>query len=232
MTRVLSNKVPPDVGAVSPITYPRPQSHIPPLFELCIRVLVSPYLAFTTGAETNLAELYTLPIPGEWGSRRVPVPVEEILNACIPGSVSVPKTMSPRTPQGHGNKPSLSNANAEEGEEVMGTGVCPNPSHWTKAVFARHMEERFTWEKLIAGHVVIATPIRWRGCSKGCLDFLDSGKVASRCYDLQQDLENHSADTQMTMFDVDDDVEMEDLVVRPVSLARTEFGDEDFEDEA
>src|SRR5882762_3947424 len=88
MTRVLSNKVPLDVGAVSPITYPRPQSHIPPLFELCIRVLVSPYLAFTTGAETNLAELYTLPIPGEWGSRRVPVPVEEILNACIPGSVS------------------------------------------------------------------------------------------------------------------------------------------------
>ena len=36
-----------------------------------------------------------------------------------------------------------------------------------------HVEQRFTWERRIAGvDVGGAVPVRWRGCQQGCLDFL------------------------------------------------------------
>jgi len=114
----------------------------------------------------------------------------------------------------------------------MGVGVCPNPSHRSKTVFVEHMEERFTWEKIIAGvDIGEITPIQWRGCLNGCLAFLDSDKAAVRGLDVQQGLESRSGDTQMTV-NVDEDVEMDDSVVQPVRLAHTGFGDEDFEDDA
>ena len=38
-----------------------------------------------------------------------------------------------------------------------------------------HVEQRFTWERRIAGlDVGGAVPVRWRGCQRGCLDFLCS----------------------------------------------------------
>jgi len=89
------------------------------------------------------------------------------------------------------------------------------------------MEERFTWEKTVAGlHVGGIVPIKWRGCSKGCLVFMDRDKADA---DVQPGYANSSRDTQMA---VDDDVEMDDSVVQPVSLAQTGFGDQDFEDDA
>ena len=36
-----------------------------------------------------------------------------------------------------------------------------------------HVEQRLTWERRIAGlDVGGAVPVRWRGCQRGCLDFL------------------------------------------------------------
>ena len=49
-------------------------------------------------------------------------------------------------------------------------------STYRRPIFVNHAEERFSWESEIAG-VVIAKekriPLKWRGCSKGCLDYLD-----------------------------------------------------------
>jgi hypothetical protein len=40
-------------------------------------------------------------------------------------------------------------------------------------VFVHHAEEAYTWEDHIAGvNVGGSVPLRWRGCQKGCLDFL------------------------------------------------------------
>lgn len=57
---------------------------------------------------------------------------------------------------------------------ITGIGTCPNPGHGQeKKVFVLHVEQRFTWERRIAGlDVGGAVPVRWRGCQRGCLDFL------------------------------------------------------------
>jgi hypothetical protein len=44
-------------------------------------------------------------------------------------------------------------------------------------VFVRHAEERYTWEETVAGlsvGVEGGVPVLWRGCSVGCLSFLDA----------------------------------------------------------
>jgi hypothetical protein len=98
-------------------------------------------------------------------------------------------------------------------------------------VFVRHMEERFTWEKIIASvQVGVMAPMKWRGCLRGCLAYLDNNKANSLNPVVQLGLGNPSADTQMV---VDDgDVEMDSSVVQLVSLAQDGFGDQDFEDDA
>lgn len=46
-------------------------------------------------------------------------------------------------------------------------------------MFVAHAEERFTWEAEVAGVKIAGgggsgcVPVRWRGCGRGCLDFLD-----------------------------------------------------------
>lgn len=221
MTRIYSR---PDARAVSPITHPC--FHVPSLFELCIRVLVSPHLPLTAVGNTNIAELYTLPIPGEWGSRTLPPSVREVLNACVPESASAPKSMSPSA------TPGSRKSHGDNGEEIMGLGVCPNPLHPSKTVFVRYVEERFTWEN-IPGVLDVANkvPFKWRGCSKGCLAFLDSDRAAAHGPSVRLGLRNASENTQMTV-NVDNDVEMDELVVRPVSLVQNGFGDLDFENDA
>ncbi|KAI1784765.1 hypothetical protein LXA43DRAFT_901051 [Ganoderma leucocontextum] len=65
-------------------------------------------------------------------------------------------------------------------EEMTGVSKCPSPVHRAgNGVFVRHAEERWTWEEVVAGVHVGAesggggVPVRWRGCSRGCLAFLD-----------------------------------------------------------
>jgi hypothetical protein len=62
-------------------------------------------------------------------------------------------------------------------------------------VFVTHAEERFTWEKKVAGQVVggeHGVPILWRGCSFGCLDHLQPAetKAATAVAEAQGDGED------------------------------------------
>ncbi|KAI0819580.1 hypothetical protein BC628DRAFT_1423632 [Trametes gibbosa] len=68
-------------------------------------------------------------------------------------------------------------------EDEPSISICPSPAHHGQArtpVFVRPAEERFTWEEVVAGVRVGAEgvggagiPVRWRGCGRGCLAFLD-----------------------------------------------------------
>lgn len=243
MTRVWSQRAAKanHCASVSATTLVRQDIHIPSLSELCLRVLMSPCRADIDYPSTNLADLYTLPIPGEWGPRIIPPSLQQVLNACVPTSVSSLKTISPNvTPRGYTRKLPLSSKSDSYDREIMGIGVCPNPSHRYKAVFVRHIEERFTWENIVAGcDIGGMVPLQWRGCLQGCLVFLDGRdgtqqpNVNSR---LPQPLPRVSNAEDMSMNveddDDDEDIEMDDGVVQAINLAQAEFGDEDFEDDA
>nr|VWO96433.1 Adenylate cyclase [Ganoderma boninense] len=75
-------------------------------------------------------------------------------------------------------------------EDVTGVSECPSHAHAHThhgargAVYVRHAEERWTWEEVVAGVHVGAegtdgVPVRWRGCARGCLGFLDPPSPAS-----------------------------------------------------
>ena len=86
------------------------------------------------------------------------------------------------TSQGSG---SISNSQArsdideeDEKETHPGVGTCRSPAHRGQrpSVFVRHAEERFSWEDIIGEQPVGiegGVPVLWRGCSIGCLSFLD-----------------------------------------------------------
>ncbi|KAI0351872.1 hypothetical protein OH77DRAFT_1429165 [Trametes cingulata] len=82
--------------------------------------------------------------------------------------------------------PSKASALASEDEDEAdppALSVCPSPAHQGQArvpVFVQPAEERWTWEEVVAGVRVgaegvggVGVPVRWRGCGRGCLDFLD-----------------------------------------------------------
>ena len=194
---------------------------MPSLLELCYRVLLSPSQLEFGGNATTLAGYYILPIPGAWGDKPLPPSVRDVLNACIPESVSAPKTMSPNsTPRVRLRARTQSALSADVEDEILGAGVCPNPAHSRKLAYVRHVKERFTWVDVVAGvSVGQDVPVRWRGCSKGCLSFLDGDEVAD-------------ADAAMDM-DVDEmEMNEDEDAIQPVIFSSGAFGDEDFEDDA
>lgn len=175
------------------------QQTIPSLSEICLRVLLAPHRPRTLAlpgpvqsmraasvgrhtrasgsAPSNLAALYTLPLqPDEW---KLPAPHASVLLACAPDCVarrveleSRPSDPAPRARPETGK----GKARADPGVGPCTPGVCPNPRHGQEhKKFYVHAEERMTWEKVVAGlHIPCegGVPIRWRGCSRGCLDFL------------------------------------------------------------
>ena len=83
-------------------------------------------------------------------------------------------------------------------------------------VFVRHMEERFTWENVIAG---ASAPARSSLCNggltlRGCLAFLDDSAAAMNPDDAGMDIDGPE----------DGDMD-ESAVVRAVSLAPIGLGD-------
>lgn len=218
---------------------------IPPLSELCFRVLLSPSSPSKSTTTTVLADLYTLPFPQDF----LPAAVHAVLGACVPESVAVaaPAPMSPnRTPRASRARGGACGAGARSGggerdgkgggggEEIMGAGVCPNPSHASsggkRRVFVRHVEERFTWEDTIAGlRVGVPVPVRWRGCTRGCLVFLDGGggEAGSGEEGKQERGEGEGKDGEGMDVDME---EGEVVVIRPVDLGAGL--EEDFEMDA
>lgn len=174
---------------------------IPQLMESCLRVLLSDYLPrdplqpssydnIALGRrETVLEVLHTLPLPEDY-----PQAVLRELGACCAKAIAKPDISMQASPMKRPRTaiqrtvslgsdvfgPSSSQTKAEEAEEEEGethpgVGVCRSPAHTRPSVFVRHAEERFSWEAVIAGQTVDVDggiPVLWRGCSRGCLDFL------------------------------------------------------------
>ncbi|KAF9563977.1 L domain-like protein [Agrocybe pediades] len=143
---------------------PRPLSQttviwhsIPPLTELTLRVLLSHP---NNSDYTLLEQVHGMPLPNGSNWRPIATPIKKILSVCVPGSVIVEP----------------SELGADEGNKYSATGIgrCPNPAHGTdKPIFVQHAEERYSWEKTIANILQgEKAPLLWRGCQRGCLDFL------------------------------------------------------------
>ena len=65
-----------------------------------------------------------------------------------------------------------------------------------------HVEQRLTWERRIAGlDVGGAVPVRWRGCQRGCLDFLCSNDE-TKCFVEQDDVD--MVEFQAVQFEFED----------------------------
>ena len=159
---------------------------IPPLREMCLRALLSPA---GPGLKGTALELYELPLAEVDYSTEM----QNILRSCVPGSVARPSfedcdsisTIS-QPPIKHTRVPRKTAGTdapitKDKDTDPPDIGVCPSPKHRTqdgqwahgrKPVFIRWAEERFTWERFGEAEMTLI-PVRWRGCGRGCLDFLN-----------------------------------------------------------
>ncbi|CCL98558.1 uncharacterized protein FIBRA_00558 [Fibroporia radiculosa] len=205
----------------------------PLLAEYCLRLLFSPAqsqspVAMDGGkrAETVLEAYYALPLPCAQG---YPIRVMDALRACLPAAVAKPSGDTPSPSKKPKNRdtddvhtrrypplprpqPVEQERTTEADRTLPGISVCASPVHQTSdgqwvdghtPVFVHHAEERFTWERIVAGQDVgaaggiMGVPARWRGCSRGCLDFLD-----------EEDKPKDEADDEDTDVDMDGDVDV------------------------
>ncbi|KAI0763830.1 hypothetical protein BD413DRAFT_616152 [Trametes elegans] len=150
---------------------------------------------------TMIEAAYALPITEEIV---IGPAVLATLRACVPAAVAKPPTAAQlsgpskvRRDDGqrdvHASAPhherssprgsSHRGVGRDTDEDPPAISVCRSPAHRGEArvpVFVHHAEERFTWEKVIAGVRIsaeggggVGVPVRRRGCSRGCLAFLD-----------------------------------------------------------
>jgi hypothetical protein len=220
ISRTISRAIPPTTipstdRPVSQPTHPLPRTV--PLVELSFRALLShnalsgPDLPSSDNSsrpepnDTVLAMHYPLPLEG-WD---IPQPLRATLETCVPGSTDL------RTP---GYLPPSTDESV-----ITGISVCPSPQHHHRTVFARHAEERFTWEHRVAGvNVGGAVPLRWRGCQWGCLSFL-GGET-----ELNNDEDREEGDVNGAGASMDTSDEAGELQV--VQLVQLSLEFDDFED--
>lgn len=143
-------------------------SRVPSLTEIAFRILGSPPSAqmqekYDKGSEgapsaplRNALEYY-LPLEAAF-LRCISPPLLQTLNACAPDRIPMPKKED----------------DEDESVRVASISRCGNPDHI--AWFVRHAEQRFTWETKTATGVLLGgiAPMRWRGCLRGCLSFLET----------------------------------------------------------
>lgn len=166
----------------------RHQQDVRSLLDIATSVLLSPPLSSATEAgmktKTKLEEIWELPLP------------PGVLNAELIGKINaaLPRSCRSRTmespsralrpgspsPQPSGKQPATSWDVDDDAGMNPRYNVCPSPNHLSCTMFIDHGEERFEWIKDVVEVVVSdlpggAVPIRWRGCSAGCLDFLEKG---------------------------------------------------------
>ncbi|KAF5316599.1 hypothetical protein D9619_006264 [Psilocybe cf. subviscida] len=142
--------------------------------------------------KTRLEQTYELPLATGANSRGISNSLRGILGVCVPGSILVERdsTSTVVASQGprhngyaHDGDILANDADAatleDESRIITGTGVCPNPAHGLiPSVFVHHAEERFTWETStpVVATLGGAVAVRWRGCMRGCLDFLEPAR--------------------------------------------------------
>ncbi|KDR80535.1 hypothetical protein GALMADRAFT_264500 [Galerina marginata CBS 339.88] len=135
-------------------------TRVPLLSEIALRVLlrrpITPALSSSRRLNTLLEDFYNLPLPTVEPYRPIPPRLQRILSTCVPGSISCPvKALD---------------------EYVNGVGQCPNPAHahdLEQTIFVQPAETRYSWERKI-GELGLGgeATLLWRGCQRGCLDFL------------------------------------------------------------
>ena len=225
---------------VSPITV---HFTIPPLTELCLRVLCTPIAKVQTDEKSTVIQsVCRTPLNSH---DCVPLHLLQTIRACVPDAVSKPAAQpSPAKRARHSRDPRSRGAerDAPAEEPQPGLSVCPSPVHRTPdggwvggrvPVYVRHAEERFTWEREIAGTDVKAecagagVPVRWRGCLHGCLDFLDPGMDAADT-DEEGDISDGVVPRQVET-ELEDGLGVDAVDVQIVQFSDIEYDDEDFE---
>ncbi|KAF8909374.1 hypothetical protein CPB84DRAFT_1743944 [Gymnopilus junonius] len=144
----------------------KPTPRVPPLSELILRFLVSKPVPgdLIKPRKTMLEELAVLPLATGHLYQPISEVLSHILATCVPGSVIVNDNDDVVEEFDQDDEPKF----------VTGIGRCMSPRHrGHRPVFVHPLEVRFSWESKIAGIDLGAkAPLRWRGCHKGCLDFL------------------------------------------------------------
>lgn len=169
---------------------------IMPLAELAIRVLIAPVeedvlhshsisekINWRRTYKSRLEELYDFPI------QELPASIDALLAHCLPGSVPAqrrgadPSASPLTTPM----TACSSTSRDKRSRSRPCISECTSPLHrllrpgeaYQRPLFVEHAEERMSWEKEVAGQKVggeHGVPVLWRGCSAGCLDYLDLAK--------------------------------------------------------
>ena len=202
------------------------ENGIPSLFEFALRALMSPVDEVLAPEKTFFEARYDLPMPTE-DSDSLSAVVRETLADCVPGCIgrAISPHASPVSSQGRARKRS---------EQCI--SVCMSARHreiedvGQRHVFIKQAEERITWDKFVAGQRVggdEGIPLLWRGCSPGCLDFLD--EAASKGVDSDgrgtDDDWNMDVDSSMDVVNVSTStLEPVDLTIHPPPSADSEFG--------
>ncbi|KAL1710906.1 hypothetical protein EV121DRAFT_275298 [Schizophyllum commune] len=172
------------------------ESSVPQLTELMLRKLLAPHHTTSTGEQkTYMDEYFHLPITDYQAASHFPPHILRVLADCVPRSVgkmhasasaSASASSPPSQPRGPASifmsdftteedaREDSNEVRAIDADEQYEVLRCPNPAHGERgAVFIHPLEVRFTWETqfglAIPGGAV---PVRWRGCSWGCLGFL------------------------------------------------------------
>ncbi|KAG2011735.1 glucose-repressible alcohol dehydrogenase transcriptional effector [Coprinopsis cinerea AmutBmut pab1-1] len=133
---------------------------VPPLVEIACRILVSP-------PQPSFLEQFDTEGP----------PRETLLNCYLPVSPPVARSLEACLP----GCDLQSEPTEYDTMRITGMHKCPNPSHpplEAPRYFVRPAEERMSWETHLAGlDVGGEVPVLWRGCSRGCLSFLDVEEI-------------------------------------------------------
>ncbi|KAI6042052.1 hypothetical protein EDC04DRAFT_2866937 [Pisolithus marmoratus] len=184
---------------------------VPPLTELCLRLLLTP-MGEGPDARTVIADYYDMPLSDQWN---IPPHVHSVLTECVPGILRPRKRLSTEPP---------SMGSCQRSVSQQGFARCANPRHRAK-VFIGHAAERFTWERHIAGVNVGGTvPLRWRGCMRTCLGFLDQGEGPRESAAI-------NAGALDATLDEDDAMEIDPAeAVQVVQLGRRGLSMDDFDD--
>ncbi|KAI0825577.1 hypothetical protein BC629DRAFT_1602328 [Irpex lacteus] len=152
-----------------------------------------------TRPRTRLEALYELPLPH---IDHYPDKVVKALRACVPAAVNKPQAHVQASPAKRARRsstrsqlsdvfgPTVRDEDDDEGDDAeveeethSGIGTCMSPVHalrHARPVFVDPAEQRFEWVRTVAGRAVHEdVPVLWRGCMRGCLDFLDASDLHS-----------------------------------------------------
>lgn len=166
--------------------------NILPLTEFALRKLLGPDPddpnSYNISAQnkyiTLLESRWSLPIESDFDIAPV---LRETMASCVPGSIASLKS-------------ALSSYQNRDYTIEYARSLCSSPRHselidgkYRLPVFFNHAEERITWEKRVAGLEIggkTGIPIRWRGCSPGCLDYLGPSEGQDDDWDHSMEVDN------------------------------------------